>query len=105
MENKLIFPLCKLCAEQRNQHKCKHSDTQRELSGTWCTPELVEAEKRGYKIVKIFEIYHWNDTTKYDPKTGEGGLFAEYINTFLKIKQESSGWPSWCTDDAKKIRI
>ena len=102
MDNKLIFPLCKLCAEQRNQHKCEHSDTQRELTGTWCTPELVEAEKRGYKIVKIFEIYHWNETTKYDPKTGEGGLFAEYINTFLKIKQESSGWPSWCTDDAKK---
>ena len=52
--------------------------------------------------MKIFEIYPWNETTKYDPKTGEGGLFAEYINTFLKIKQESSGWPSWCTVDAKK---
>ena len=82
MENKLIFPLCKLCAEQRNQHKCKHSDTQRELTGTWCTPELVEAEKRGYKIVKIFEIYHWNETTKYDPKTGEAVFLQNTLTPF-----------------------
>ena len=34
MDNKLIFPLCKLCAEQRNQHKCKHSDTQSEKEDT-----------------------------------------------------------------------
>jgi hypothetical protein len=26
---------------------------------------------------------------------GEGGLFAEYVNMFLKLKQESSGYPFW----------
>ena len=102
MDNKLLFPLCKTCAQQRNQEKCTHSDPQRELVGTWCTPELVEAENRGYKIKKIHEIYHWDKTTQYNPETGDQGLFAEYINTFLKIKQESSGWPSWCTDETKK---
>ena len=37
---------------------------QRELVGTWCTPELVEAENVGYKIKKIHEIYHWDKTTQ-----------------------------------------
>jgi len=23
------------------------------------------------------------------------GLFSEYIDCFLKLKQEKSGWPSW----------
>ncbi|KYN41550.1 hypothetical protein ALC56_04013 [Trachymyrmex septentrionalis] len=31
-----------------------------------------------------------------------GGLFAEYINSFLKLKQEASGWPSECLDDESK---
>jgi len=29
-------------------------------------------------------------------------LFAEYINSFLKLKQEASGWPSECLDDESK---
>ena len=24
-----------------------------------------------------------------------GGLFTDYENTFLKLKQEASGWPQW----------
>ncbi|KYN38088.1 hypothetical protein ALC56_07548 [Trachymyrmex septentrionalis] len=31
-----------------------------------------------------------------------GGLFTEYINSFLKLKQEASGWPSECLDDEIK---
>jgi len=33
--------------------------------------------------------------TQYNQETGEGGLFADYINTFLKFKTEASGYPSW----------
>jgi hypothetical protein len=33
--------------------------------------------------------------TRYDPQTGEGGLFVQYINTFLKLKAEASGYPGW----------
>ena len=102
MDEKLVFPLCQLGAQKQNQNKCRHTDKQRELVGTWCTPELQEAERQGYKIKKIYEVYHWDKTTKYDPKSGKGGLFADYINTFLKIKQEASGWPSWCTDEDKR---
>ena len=40
--DKLMFPLCKKCAKS-----CRHSDAQREFTGTWCTPQLIEAEARG----------------------------------------------------------
>ena len=30
------------------------------------------------------------------------GLFQDYVNTWLKIKQEASGWPSWVGDDETK---
>ena len=29
-------------------------------------------------------------------------LFTGYIDTFLKIKQETSGWPSWCQPEEQK---
>ncbi len=32
----------------------------------------------------------------------EGGLFVEYINTILKLKQQASDWPKWCTSQDDK---
>ncbi len=43
----------------------------------------------------IYEVYHWDQTTKYDPISREGGLFSKYINTVLKFKQQSSVPPDW----------
>jgi hypothetical protein len=39
--------------------------------------------------------------TKCDPKSGDGCVFVEYINTFLKLKTEASGYPSLvqCPED------
>ena len=39
-----------------------------------------------------------------DQASGEGGLFAAYVNTFLRLKQQASGWTFWCTDDTTKER-
>ena len=36
-------------------------------------------------------LYEYN-VTRYDPKTREGGLFAGYIDTFLKFKAEARGY-------------
>ena len=30
------------------------------------------------------------------------GVFADYVNTWLKIKKESAGWPSWCQTVVQK---
>jgi len=33
--------------------------------------------------------------TLYNCQTNDGSLFVDYINTFLKLKAEASGYPSW----------
>ena len=53
--------------------------------GTWCTPEVNKARARGYILVRIHEVWHFTQS--------EEGLFADYVNTWLKIKQEASGQP------------
>lgn len=40
----------------------------------------------------------------FPPEQRQTGLFASYVNTWLKIKQESSGWPSWAVTDEEKQR-
>ena len=74
----------------------------REFSGTWVSDELKKAVQLGYVITNIDEIWQYN-TQKYNPIDDQSdqtnGLFVEYINTFLKIKQQASGWPSECTNE------
>ena len=41
----------------------------------------------------MYEVLHWPQTEMYDCKLKQGGLFTNYINTFLKIKQQASGLP------------
>ena len=69
---------------------CPHSDADRMLRGTWCTPELVKAVEKGYTLIKIHEVWH------FPPEQCQTGVFSNYVNTWLKIKQESAGWPNWC---------
>ena len=62
--------------------------------GVWCSNEIKQAVKKGYKIAKIYEIRYFTHTTKC--------LFKDYVKKFLKIKQESSGYPDWCSSDEDK---
>ena len=98
---KLTFPLCAACVGEEQakpflerRSSCAHSNEARTLRGTWCTPEIERAISKGYTLLKIHEVWHF-------PASREG-LFAGYVNTWLKLKQESAGWPGWCTDDAHK---
>jgi len=54
--------------------------------------EVTLAVEKGYRILEIYEVYEYQ-VTQYRPKTGEGGLFVYYINTFLKLKAEASDYP------------
>ena len=69
---------------------------------TYCTPELEVAINMGYTIIQIHEVLHWKETEMYNPVTKEGGLFTQYINTFLKLKQESSGYPQDVKSEQEK---
>ena len=62
--------------------------------GVWCSNELYNAIDKGYKITKVYEVRYYEDTTK--------SLFKDYVGKFLKIKQESSGYPDWVKTEEDK---
>ena len=74
-----------------------------ESRSTWVVHELQKAIELGCSVTEIFVIWQYK-STQYDQASGEGGLFAAYVNTFLRLKQQASGWPSLCTDDTTKER-
>ena len=90
---KLKFPLCYKCACTEQKGECTCVDSQRMFTHTYCTPELEVAINMGYEIVQVHEVLHWSQTEMYDTQTKKGGLFTKYINSFLKLKQEASGYP------------
>lgn len=91
---KLEFVLCNQCALLKQKTECRHSEAERLLTGTWTTVELKKALEYGYKIIKIYDILHYEQTSNT--------LFSEYINLFLREKQEASGWPRTdMTEDEK----
>jgi ribosomal protein S20 len=80
---KLLFPLCLTCAKNKIQ-KCNHSDNERVIIGTWTTDEVNLAIEKGYKIDKVYEVWHFKE------KSNE--LFRGYVKDFMKIKLETSSW-------------
>ena len=95
-QKKLIFPLCTMCAENQNQFTCDHTIEERRMIGTWSTIELNYALKRGYRINKIIEVYNYTEKTR--------NIFSEYINLWLKFKQQSDGWPAWVKSEEDKMQ-
>jgi hypothetical protein len=98
-DGKLMFPLCIKCADEYRQTPCDHTDVQRSWTGTWATVELQHAFAKGYQILKIHEVWHFERKTKYDPNEPGSCLFADYVNKFIKIKQEASGLPPGVESD------
>ncbi|XP_051811557.1 uncharacterized protein LOC127536113 isoform X1 [Acanthochromis polyacanthus] len=94
---RLMFPLCGRCAEELNQTTaCLHTDAERRLSGVWVSFELQKAVQKGYQIVCIDEVWHFPNKTDT--------LFTEYVKTFLKCKQEASGYPRHVITPAEKAQ-
>ena len=61
--------------------------SERARTGTWVADEVRLAVQKGYEVIEVFEVYEYDDL-----QTGQGGLFAKYIDTFLKLKTEASGY-------------
>ena len=98
---KLTFPLCSACVKEElakplleREAICRHSREERVLVGTWCTPEIEKAREFGYELVEVHEVWNF--------EKGEGGLFAEYVDAWLRIKTEASGWPANCNTEEEK---
>ena len=92
---RLVFTLCSMCSLKRNLGQCNHTPIQRSIVGTWCSPEIKLALKMGYKILKVYEVWHFAKTKKWDGENIKSGLFTKYILTLMKLKAEASGYPSW----------
>ena len=56
---KLMFALCHACASTMQQTPCHHTEDERTLHGVWVSLELNKAIKKGYRIVKIYEVWHF----------------------------------------------
>lgn len=56
---KLCFVLCRTCCEKSQNSRCYHNENERALTGTYASPEVYEALKMGYKIIKLHEVWHY----------------------------------------------
>lgn len=77
---KLVFALCRKCAESRHSC-CNHSEKDRTFISTWTTEEIKVAISKGYHIQEIYEVWHFESSND---------IFTRYIKEFMKIKLETS---------------
>ncbi|XP_022800925.1 uncharacterized protein LOC111338671 [Stylophora pistillata] len=84
---KFTFPLCAKWVEVESvkpmlarSFTCSHTDTERCLRGTWCSPDLNKAIALGYRVLRIHELWHF------------------------RSKQESAGYPAWCENETDRAR-
>jgi hypothetical protein len=62
--------------------KCKHSTDERSFVWFGTTPELTKALDKGYEIVEIYEVRHFDDSSN--------SLFKSYMDEFVAIKLRAS---------------
>jgi hypothetical protein len=75
----------------------------RSIVGTWVVDKVRKAVEMDHKLVEELEFWEYK-VTCFDKGSNSGGLFASYVNMFLKLKQESLGYPSWGQSDEDKDR-
>jgi len=75
---------CSVCVEHTE-------DAERALTGTLLMDDVRLAVEKGYRVIEVHEVYEYH-VTQHNPQSGEGGLFVDYINTFVKLKAEASGY-------------
>ncbi|CAL5977910.1 Conserved_hypothetical protein [Hexamita inflata] len=73
INNKLLSPLCRTCADQKckdvkNNTVCTHNEEERALYGFFDEIELIHAINLGYKILEVFQTHLYQTTTFNDDK-------------------------------------
>ena len=102
---KLLFPLCRACAETNHQGPCPHNDPEtRALIGTWVTCELEKALSLGYRVLEKYECWHFPNVSVYDPVSKTGGIWASFIDKWVQLKQQASGYPDHVKTTEEKAR-
>ena len=103
-DKRLVFPLCRRCADEHNQLKpCRHEDDKdRSWVEGFTHAELNKALSLGYVVSEVFEVHHYEKWAHQGGVPDELPLFAGYINAFIKMKLEASGWPEQCKTEEEK---
>ena len=58
INKKLVFTLCRTCAEFKSKDRCDHNDEQRAITGLWVSLEIKKTIEKGYKILKYYEVWY-----------------------------------------------
>ena len=53
INGKLLFALCKTCAETNQQIKCYHTDDERAFIGTWVSDKIMKQVIQLYKFMRF----------------------------------------------------
>ena len=87
-DGRLTFPLCAKCADEMLQlDPCPHHDWRdRTWAAAFTHTELNRAIELGYTVTEGYEVWNYEHWSRPDGVGVEKPLFAEYINTFLKMK-------------------
>ena len=99
---KLVFGLCRTCADNVQTGICQHSDDDRAIVGTYTTEEIKACLPLGYKVIQIYHVWHYKETAMYDPSNNRHGVFSEFITTFNRLKMAASGFPDHIKTDLQK---
>uniref|UniRef100_A0A183C078 DNA-directed DNA polymerase n=1 Tax=Globodera pallida TaxID=36090 RepID=A0A183C078_GLOPA len=101
MNKRTLFPLCRKCSELfpngavDREYSCPHfEDEERGFSVTIPHIELAEALKAGYRVTRVYRAYIWPLACDWSPF-----LFHTYLEKFLKMKFEASGYPAACSEE------
>uniref|UniRef100_A0A914HPF4 DNA-directed DNA polymerase n=1 Tax=Globodera rostochiensis TaxID=31243 RepID=A0A914HPF4_GLORO len=101
MNKRTLFPLCRKCSELfpngalDREYSCPHfEDADRGFSVTIPHIELAEALKVGYRVTRVYRAYSWPLASDWS-----GFLFHSYLEKFLKMKFEASGYPANCSEE------
>ncbi len=92
---KLLFALCRKCAETFQVQLCAHSEEERMLHGTWFSEEIKLSLKKGYRLAKVEVVWHFEETSKQ--------VFGEYVAAFYLEKVLSSKLPSEDPEEVKQF--
>jgi len=113
-DQRLVFALCRSCANSgagQSPPPCRHSKHQRSWVAGYTHFELNKALELGYTVIDLYEVcvcfyrlhvFPYNQVWHYaewsaTPGTAGGiDLFRGYIDEWVRLKAEASGWPSGC---------
>ena len=94
--------LYRTCADIVQTDICQHDDEDRAIVGTYTTEEIKACIPLGYRVITIYHVWHYTESSQYRPEKNEHGVFSKFVNTFNKMKMAASGFPAHVETDLQK---